>query len=236
MDVHAEELAAINNEAAEVLENQQQEAALDETFALAAEPQKVNHGVDHIKSRLILATTAWNNGFGYKRGVNLLTTLFVSENWPLIKDEVVKDVEHDAANLEAVMWKPVAYLINEIVTGNTSHDGHTFAAVLTTGQYVYLKLEGHNFKLINSSVDMVEDTVVPAVKIIMLRETGVVVEVNQSSDLDDSKYIRALAPQKMAGPRYTVKEAADARHDKKMLDKRRKANKAAKAQKRKARK
>ncbi len=194
------------------------------------------HGIEHIKSRLILATTAWNNNFGYKRGVNILTTVFVSDVWPVIKEAAVLDVKKDATDLNEVMWKPIAYLINEIVTGSKNNDGKTYAAVLTTGQYVYLTLHGNNFTLLNSAGEDGQDLIVPATKIVMIRETGVTVPPTQSSDLVDGKYIRAVAPNRVSKPRHTIKDEATARHDKKMLDKRRKANKVAKAQKRKVRK
>lgn len=195
----------------------------------------VAHGIEHIKSRLILATTAWNNNFGYKRNCNILTTVFIADNWSKISEAIIEDVKKDAADLHEVMWKPISYLINEIVTGYKNIEGQTFAAVLTTGQYVYLALHGNNFSLINSG-NGAEDLIVPATKIVMLRLTSVKVPETQSSDLEDGKYIRALAPATVNKPRYTLKEHADDRHDRKMLEKRRKANKAAKVQKRKNRK
>jgi hypothetical protein len=194
------------------------------------------HGIEHIKSRLILATTAWNNNFGYKRGVNILTTVFVSDVWPVIKEAVVLDVKKDATDLNEVMWKPIAYLINEIVTGSKNNDGKTYAAVLTTGQYVYLTLHGNNFTLLNSAGEDGEDLVVPATKIVMIRETGVTVPPTQSSDLVDGKYIRAVAPNKVPRIRYTLKEEQEKHSLKRATDKRRKANKVAKKQKSKARK
>ena len=203
----------------------------EQEAASVSEP-KVNHGVDHIKSRLILATTAWNNAFGYNRKVNILTTLFISDNWLKIKDRIVADVTEDAANMNEVMWKPSAYLVNELVTGSKDYVHSIFAAVLTTGEYVYVNVKENNFYLLNAEVE----TVVPATKVVMIRETSVTPAPQQSTTLDDSKYVRPLAPVGITKPRYAIKDVCDDRHDRAKVSKRRKANKAANKQRAKCRK
>lgn len=205
--------------------------ATDQAMAPVPAP-KFSHGVEHIKSRLILAATAWNNAFGYNRKVNILTTLFISDNWSKISEQVNADVLKDAADMNEVMWKPSAYLVNELVTGSKDYAGKVLAAVLTTGEYVYLTVKSNNFHLLNAEVE----TIVPATKVIMIRETGATPPASQSSELDDSKYVRPLAPQGITKPRYAIKDICDSRHDRAKISKRRKANKTANKQRAKCRK
>ncbi len=210
----------------------------DETYALKADAPEVKdttplqHGLQHLKSRLMIATTAWNSNFGIKRGVNILTTRFTTEAWPEIQDRVQEDVKTDAAGLNEIIWKPVAYLINQIVTSEQNYENKVFGAILTNGDYVYLRLNDNNFYLCNSG----DETVVPATKIVMLRETWVTLPEHQATNLDDSEYVRAIAPNKVPRIRYTLKEEQEKHSLKRATEKRRKANKVAKKQKSKARK
>ncbi len=218
----------------------------DETYALKADlpaPVEIKdpplqHGMQHLKSRLIIATTAWNNSFGARNKVNILTTKFMADVWGKIEKAIAADVKTDADNLSEIIWKPVSYLINEVVTSSDGkYENKTFAAVLTSGQYVYLTLKDNNFLLVNTVDENNEEVRVPANKIIMLRETGVTISTeNQVVNFDDKEYVCTLAPQGMPRIRYTEKELQERAGLKRKIDKRRKANKAASKQKSKARK
>lgn len=215
----------------------------DETYALKAdipEPKEppLQHGMQHLKSRLIIATTAWNNSFGARNKVNILTTKFIADVWGKLKPVMAEDVKIDAGNLSEVIWKPVSYLINEVVTSSDGkYENKTFAAVLTSGQYVYLTLKDNNFLLVNTVDENNEAVRVPANKIIMLRETGVAISAEpQVVNFDDKEYVRALSPQGMPRIRYTDKELQERAGLQRKTDKRRKANKVAKKQKSKSRK
>lgn len=210
------------------------ETLMAETKAAETPKQTpLQHGVVQLKTRLILACTAWNDNFGYRRGEELLTTLLVSSCWSTISERVSVDVVADADKLLEVMWKPISYFVNEIYTGRADTTGRTYAAVLTTGQYVYLEIKDNNFYQITDN----PTEAVPATKIVMIRETAVEVDPSQAEEiLEKSEFVRTRAPKPMAKARLVLKEQHDERHFKKKIDKRRAANKIAKSQKRKNRK
>lgn len=212
----------------------EEQVASEETVAVQAEPQApLQHGLDHLKSRLIIAATAWNNTLGAGRREELLVTNLVADSWAKIADNVANDVIADAEALNEVIWKPISYLINEIVTGKVNTENRKYAAILTTGQYVYLRIEESNFKQVNET----GDETVPAYKIVMIRETSVDIKDDLLVDiLPKSEYVRSVLLKPVSKMRYAIKELQDERNFQKKTAKRRIANKIAKAQKRKTRK
>lgn len=212
----------------------EERVASEETVAVQAEPQApLQHGLDHLKSRLIIAATAWNNTLGAARREELLVTNLVADSWAKIADDVSNDVIVDAEAINEVIWKPTSYLINEIVTGKVNTENRKYAAILTTGQYVYLRIEENNFKQVNET----GDETIPAYKIIMIRETSVDIEDDLLVNiLPKSEYVRSILHKPVSKMRYAIKELQDERNYQKKIAKRRIANKIAKAQKRKTRK
>ena len=212
----------------------EEQVASEETMAVQTEPHApLQHGLDHLKSRLIIAATAWNNTLGAGRREELLATNLVADSWTKISDDVANDVIADAKALNEVIWKPISYLINEIVTGTVNTENRKYAAILTTGQYVYLKVVNNNFQLVNET----GDETVPAYKVVMIRETYVDIKDDYSEViLPESPYVRTVKPKPVANVRYAIKELQDERNFQKKTAKRRAANKVAKAQKRKTRK
>ena len=212
----------------------EEQVALEEIVGVQTEPQApLQHGLDHLKSRLIIAATAWNNTLGAGRREELLVTQFVADSWPSISENVSNDVIADAETLNEVIWKPTSYLINEIVTGKVNTENRKYAAILTTGQYVYLRIEESNFKQVNET----GDETIPAYNVVMIRETNVDIKDDYSEViLPESPYVRTVKPKPVANVRYAIKELQDERNFQKKIAKRRAANKVAKAQKRKTRK
>lgn len=194
-----------------------------------------SHGLEHLRSRILLAVTAWNSQVGVNNKVEVLTTKFMTEAWPKIVERVTEDVKVDGDNLSQVTWKPISYFLREIYSRESRDvfDGKTYAAILTNGQYVYLQIKESNFYPVAPVGETTE--AIPANKVIVLRETTV--SLNDATlpteiNIDDSEYVRTTAPSKMKAARNVIKEINNERSFKKSIEKRRKANKSAVKQRR----
>ena len=215
------------------IKNEDIEATVVEAQSTAP---KLQHGVEHLRSRVILAATSWNSNIGNRNKVEILISKLMQTQWLKIVDAVEADVNNDIADGTAVIWKPIAHFLNDIYKNQNTPavvEGKTFAAVLTSGEYAYINVRESNFYVIGAEPEQV----IGATKIILLRETNVKTEgLAQTIIADDVEFVRTVAPISVTRPRYTLKEAADQRSNVKAIAARRKATKAAKKQRSKSRK
>ena len=197
---------------------------------------KLQHGVEHLRSRVILAATSWNSNVGQRNKVEILISKLMQTQWSKIVADVEADINSDIADGAEVIWKPISHFLSDIYKGQNTPvivEGKTFAAILTSGEYAYINVRESNFYVIGAD----EEQVIGATKVIMLRETSVKTDgIVQTVTADDSEFVRTVAPTSVARPRHTLKEAAEQRANEKAIATRRKANKAAKKQRSKSRK